>query len=1134
MSKKSITLIYTNDKSSLKSIESVFRIFQPNFGDSYDTLTDSILSEHPTNTASIIHNEILDFLLIHDKKNENRDDLEDRFNDLINETCKETDYCSIIIGASSFDDIYLSANFISQLTDLDISILVAFQFDNLKNNRNILLDLNSFLNLVHKSKTLNTVFIPVNELINMNQETLFECRKVLNKQKDGIDRNSFSFTRNTISVQEFQPLNDLFNRDLNALWLGHKADFSLVQGYLSDYQEDIIELIKEENLELRKVIGKKTRELDRYKFDKSELDEDREGFYRAVSIDLEKRLSHLKEIESQLREEIYRLTSVIYDKSSEISAYSSEAKNFIEQNNDLLKKLGHANNEKIELNKKISEIEIDRENILKRVKAYSDEVITSNEKNTELLLGTEKKHQDIKYLQDKLSNKGQWASRFNKKTLRKLVKRSIHLFRPVYVPIIRYVNKIKNENSIQVISSTQLVSDGETKGLPLIKHERDLPYEPLVSAIVPNFNHAPFLKERIESILNQNYQNLEVILLDDCSTDDSREILEQFEKQYPDRVRTIFNQSNGGNVFSQWQKGVAAAKGELIWICESDDFCELDVVSALAPTFADHSVMMAVGRVQFAQSDGSFMEGLDAYRQRAEPGIWDGLFVRPAKAWFENGLGINNLIPNVGGCVWRKRQLSETVWKEASRYTTLGDWYLYLNILGGGQLAYVPEAVTYFRQHGKNTSVKAFKRKEFYLEHQYLMEAMQKSWPIPAATKERFLDTVRGLYRKHAIDANLDPFDSLVDENTQLPQSKPHVLIGMLSFTVGGGEIYPIHLANELVRLGVNVSMLVLDATKVVPEVKSMLLPDVPVYSPRAIAEVGAQAFIDLAGITHIHSHVASIEGFFFHDLAWQPTIPYIVTLHGSYEAMQIDKAQLEYWAKLVDHFIYTSDKNLNVFDEAYRDEIEVSKMANAMPIDLEKFPKDRKGLGISDDAFVYTLVARGIESKGWRHAIIAFQALQSETPEKDLHLVLCGEGSLVDDLKYEFGENKNIHFIGRQFRIHGLYRMSDAALVPSRFVGESFPLCIIQSLQTNTPIIASDVGDIKRILISDDHKNGGIVFDYNEDSNIFIENLREGMKSILDKTTYDDCSQGAKILSSNFSMEKITNEYIEFYRKSL
>src|ERR1700756_5018477 len=95
---------------------------------------------------------------------------------------------------------------------------------------------------------------------------------------------------------------------------------------------------------------------------------------------------------------------------------------------------------------------------------------------------------------------------------------------------------------------------------------------PTVSVIVPNYNHARFLPKRIDSILRQSFQDFELILLDDCSTDDSRSILSQHASD--PRVRIEFNQVNSGSPFKQWNRGVGLARGQYIWIAESDDYAD--------------------------------------------------------------------------------------------------------------------------------------------------------------------------------------------------------------------------------------------------------------------------------------------------------------------------------------------------------------------------------------------------------------------------------------------------------------------------------------------------------------------------------------------------------------------------------
>ena len=102
--------------------------------------------------------------------------------------------------------------------------------------------------------------------------------------------------------------------------------------------------------------------------------------------------------------------------------------------------------------------------------------------------------------------------------------------------------------------------------------------QPLVSIIVPNYNHARFLRQRIESILQQEYTNYELILLDDASTDESREIMESYRNN-PHVSHICYNIVNTGSPFAQWKKGIDLAQGKYIWIAESDDYAESTFLS---------------------------------------------------------------------------------------------------------------------------------------------------------------------------------------------------------------------------------------------------------------------------------------------------------------------------------------------------------------------------------------------------------------------------------------------------------------------------------------------------------------------------------------------------------------------------
>ena len=103
-----------------------------------------------------------------------------------------------------------------------------------------------------------------------------------------------------------------------------------------------------------------------------------------------------------------------------------------------------------------------------------------------------------------------------------------------------------------------------------------------VSIIVPNYNHSRFLEERLESIFSQTFQDFEVILLDDSSTDNSVEVLKRYAT-HPKVRELLVNDHNSGSPFKQWQQGFALSLGEYIWIAESDDYADKDFLATLVP-----------------------------------------------------------------------------------------------------------------------------------------------------------------------------------------------------------------------------------------------------------------------------------------------------------------------------------------------------------------------------------------------------------------------------------------------------------------------------------------------------------------------------------------------------------------------
>lgn len=221
---------------------------------------------------------------------------------------------------------------------------------------------------------------------------------------------------------------------------------------------------------------------------------------------------------------------------------------------------------------------------------------------------------------------------------------------------------------------------------------------PRVSVIVPNYNHEQFLKLRIDSILNQTYQDFEIIILDDCSTDGSRDVIEQY-RTHPKVSRVVYNGQNSGSTFKQWQIGISLAVGDWLWIAESDDHAKPDFLKSLLKLTEQYNNVGIAFSNSYKIDHDEQKEELQEYMTSS---FTDGVTeVRERLCHY-------NIITNASSCII-KRDTAVNAVKDLEKYKACGDWIFYTRILQHTNLAYSPLKLNYYRWHQNSVSYSASK-----------------------------------------------------------------------------------------------------------------------------------------------------------------------------------------------------------------------------------------------------------------------------------------------------------------------------------------------------------------------------------------------------------------------------------------
>ncbi|NRF95752.1 glycosyltransferase [Paenibacillus frigoriresistens] len=561
---------------------------------------------------------------------------------------------------------------------------------------------------------------------------------------------------------------------------------------------------------------------------------------------------------------------------------------------------------------------------------------------------------------------------------------------------------------------------------------------PLISVIVPNYNYEKYLVQRLDSIYNQSFKDIEVILLDDSSTDNSIELLDLYRNKFPEITKTIYNSENVGNVFEQWKKGLEQARGKYIWIAEADDYASEDFLrSVLAPCMNDEDIVLSYSNSSVIGSNNEFYNTYDNVPWLTDIDLskWKNDYVILGKDEINKALAIRCTIPNVSATLIKGDVIYKSLTKSLD-FVKAGDWIFYLNIARLGKISYVSKPLNYHRRH--NQTVTSSKGDELgIIEINKVHKYVSDTFILENKTKLNMVDLVRKefeIYQQRG-SVNLS-FEKLYDESSILSNNvtkDKSVALYMkgLNFGKGGAEKILIRKANLIYENGVNV--VVINRTNINSELPYKLNPNIDVIhitETEKVSDILKNRSIShciVFGIGHDDLNVIQ-------DLK-ENEIKTIYSMHNCVEFFDSSPGY-----KIHMKSIELSD-NVSVITDNFKDEyikrnVDEKKIIVVPNMVTKPDSKEPELNFLRDRKYIIT-VGRLTEQKQQRLLIEAFSIIKDEIEEYDL--IIAGSGSLENELKTlveSIGLEDRVVFLGSVDNIGYYMSNCEFQVIPSKFEG--------------------------------------------------------------------------------------------------
>lgn len=214
-----------------------------------------------------------------------------------------------------------------------------------------------------------------------------------------------------------------------------------------------------------------------------------------------------------------------------------------------------------------------------------------------------------------------------------------------------------------------------------------------VSVIISNYNYARYLAKAINSVRSQTYSDVEIIVVDDGSQDDSRNVITQLQQQAPDKIKAIFqtNQGQGG----AFNTGFAAATGEIVTFLDADDVWKPHKLERIVEVFKNYPVAGVMHHLDIIDgNDDTINHGCTQGPKLSED--LATVVLKTGNAW---------CFPPTSGLAYRREVLAKVFPIDPVKWRVWADGCIIYCTAFLGKIKTLHENLGYYRIHGANNHI---------------------------------------------------------------------------------------------------------------------------------------------------------------------------------------------------------------------------------------------------------------------------------------------------------------------------------------------------------------------------------------------------------------------------------------------